>query len=88
MKITTAGKHILNSGTAGQGGATSVVLISGSGGGTLTLGYFDEYGDFIPFTDGVVTSPSQTTIKHGIGVKPVLDTTAIGTLSVVIAGHS
>ncbi len=88
MKIETTGKHILNSGTSGQGGATSVVLISGSGGGTLTLGYFDDYGTFIPFTDGVVTVPSQTTIKHGIGVKPVLDTTAVGSLSVVLAGHS
>jgi len=88
VKITDVGKYTLNSGTLGQGGATSVVLISGSGGGTLTLGYFDDYEDFIPFTDGIVTSPSQTTIKHGIGVKPVLDVTAIGTLSVVIAGHS
>ena len=88
MKVETAGKHLLSSDISGQGGATSVVLISGSGGGTLTLGYFDDYGTFIAFTDGVVTSPSQTTIKHGIGVKPVLDTTAIGALSVVIAGHS
>jgi len=90
MKITENGFYTLNSPVRGGFGATSIVFISGdAGGSTLTFGYYNDYGTFIAFTDGIVTNPSQTTIKHGVEVRPVLNITggsAIA-LSVVVTGH-
>jgi len=90
MKITANGKYSLKSNVSGIGGDTTVILISGStGGGTINIGHYDEYKNFIPFTDGTVLSPSQTAIKHGIGITPVLDLagSTSSALSVIVLGH-
>ena len=90
MKIIEDGKYILRSGVVGGGGTVTTVMVSGNlGGGTLTIGYYDDYSNFIPFVDGVVTGTNtQYVISHGSGVVPFLDVTgSIGAaISIVLTG--
>ena len=91
MIITIDGEYILKSGVRGSNGGTTNVLVSGVfGTAGLVLGYYNEFGTFIGFTDGTITqTDSEFSVSHGIGITPILQvTTANGStnISVVIAG--
>ena len=88
MKITADGFYTIKHKQSGAAGAITIVYVSGTAGGSvLTLGYYDDYHTFIPFIDGVLSVDTQSIIKHGIGVVPVLSVTgASGTaLSIITA---
>ena len=63
MKIMADGFYKIK-GKYGQGGGTSIVLISG----TFTLaelGYYDDYITWIPLTDGAMVTGEQYQVDHG-----------------------
>lgn len=65
MKIVANGKVRISS-KRGIGGGTSIIFLSGiSGGAVCILGYFDDFGNFIPLVDGLISVGSQTQVNHG-----------------------
>ena len=85
MKITEDGYYKIN-GKQGIGGGTSIVYLSGAAGSAImTLGYFDDYGTFIPLADGVILSGSQTQVDHGAGDLPIYLEVAGSNVSTVLS---
>ncbi|RLA41210.1 MAG: hypothetical protein DRR06_16295 [Gammaproteobacteria bacterium] len=71
MKVTDNGYYKIN-GKQGIGGGTSVVYLSGTQGGASTiLGYYDDYGDFIPLLDGTLLPGEQYQVDHGQDSLPI-----------------
>ena len=63
MKILEDGYYKINS-KRGAGGGTSIILING----TFTLaelGYYDDYNNWVPLTDGAMVAGKQYRLDHG-----------------------
>jgi len=90
MKITVNGDYAIQSYKAGQAGGTSVVMLSGtSGDAVCTLGYYDDYNNFIPLNNGLATPNNQYYVTHGADVPLFLKVTSAGvntTLSLLVNG--
>lgn len=70
MKITEDGIYPVKQTYSTAAIGTSVVLVSGDlGGGTATLGYYDEESTFIPFTDGEMIPGEQLYVHHGLQIR-------------------
>lgn len=84
MLITVDGVYKLEVQNVG----TSVIYVSGSlGGGTATLGYMAGSG-FVGLTDGALAEDTQTEVRHGMGMKLVVQLVGSSTpsLEVMIRG--
>lgn len=67
MIIKTNGRHKLT--PSFLGGDSHIAYVSGIfGTATLTLGYFDKLGQWVPLEDGTLTSGSQNPVKTGAGI--------------------
>lgn len=66
MKIESNGVFKVQ-GKRGTGGGMSIVMASGTtGGATITLGYYDDYGTFTALLDGLLTLGEQYQVAHGM----------------------
>lgn len=79
-------------GKSGQGGGTSIVLLSGeAGGATVTLGYYDHANAFIPLTDGLLSAGAQYQVDHGSDVPmyaQISGATGTTSLSLMVNGKA
>lgn len=88
MKITADGLYRINNKHSAR---TSIVYLSGvDGGAVFTLGYYDDYGNFIPLTSGIISVDTQSRVEHGFNIALILQVSgASGTTetSLVVTGH-
>ena len=68
MKLTTDGIYPLNLIKECVVDKTAIYVSGNAGGGTLTVGYTDDYGTFIPLEEGVLTVGTQGVFFHGFGM--------------------
>lgn len=66
MKIETDGYYKVHGSQSGS----SIVMISGTF-TTATLGYYDDYLNFIPLTDGGLLAGEQYVLDHGMQGAPI-----------------
>lgn len=90
MIITANGEYVLKTGLVGSNSTSTNVMVSGTlGTAVLDIGYYDDFGSFIGFTDAsAIEVGTQHQVAHGQGVVPVLRVTSAGgtNISVVVTG--
>ena len=86
MKILSDGYYKIK-GKQGLGGGTSIVLISG----TFTLaelGYYDDYTNWIPLTDGAMLAGEQYQVDHGSSTPVYAHITGPSNCSLLVNGKA